>query len=176
MKFLRYTFLGVLPLWLFTLSAAGKYQEVNYKSYSLLLHSFAKNIEWPDEQLKSSFVYGIYGKSKLYDDLVLITRTKKVRHMPIEVRIINSPSEAASCEVVFVPASRSSSVSEINKAINGKPVLLVCERNGYCLKGAAISYSIDDQGALRFDVNTKTCASQKLTLRPQLLQMADRVY
>lgn len=162
----------VLPL----LSAGVRYQEVNYKSYSLLLHSFAKNIDWPEEAQRTTFVFGIYGKSKLYDELLLLTRTKKVRHMSIEVRTITTPAEAAGCQLVFVPSSRSSAVAEINKIINSKPVLVVCERTGFCLKGAAISFAIDEQGALRFDINTKTCAQQKLVIRPQLLQIADRVY
>jgi hypothetical protein len=176
MKFLTKTGVCILLLVLPQLSAGVSYQEINYKSYSLLLHSFAKNIDWPDEMQRTTFVFGIYGKSKLYDELLLLTRTKKVRHMTVEVRTINTPAEALNCQLVFVPSSRSSAVVNINKVIGNKPVLLVCERTGFCLKGAAISYAIDEQGALRFDINTKTCAQQKLTVRPQLLQMADRVY
>jgi hypothetical protein len=176
MKFLVHTIGFVLLLVLPQLSAGMRYQEINYKSYSLLLHSFAKNIDWPDEMQRSTFVFGIYGKSKLYDELQMLTRTKKVRHMSIEVRIINTPADAANCQLVFVPSSRSSSVTEINKEIAGKPVLLVCERTNFFQKGAAISYSIDEQGALRFDINTKTCSQHKLSVRPQLLQIADRVY
>ncbi|MCA6364955.1 MAG: YfiR family protein [Bacteroidetes bacterium] len=176
MKFLARTISLILLFVLTQRSAGVRYQEINYKSYSLLLHSFAKNIDWPDEMQRSTFVFGIYGKSKLYDELQLLTRTKKVRHMTIEVRTINTPAEAANCQLVFVPSSRSSAVAEINKEITGKPVLLVCERANYYQRGAAISYSIDEQGALRFDINTQICAQHKLVIRPQLLQIADRVY
>jgi hypothetical protein len=165
----------VLPVFLH-MAAGRHYQEINYKSYTLLLHSFAKNIDWPGETGKTTFVYGVYGKSKVYDELVLLARNKKVRHMNIEVRSLTSPSEAASCDMVFVPSSRSASVKEIAALIKGKPVLLVCERTGFCLKGAAISFNVNDEGTLRFDINTKVCIQQKLVVRAQLLQIADRVY
>jgi YfiR/HmsC-like len=167
--------LCLLPVLLHT-AAGVRYQEVNYKSYTLLLHSFAKNIDWPNETGRATFVYGVYGQSKIYNELVALSRTKKVRNMNIEVRTVNTPAEAASCDILFVPAQRSASVRDINKSIEGKPVLLVCERGGYCLKGAAISYSVDDEGTLRFDINTAVCTQHKLKVRPQLLQIADRVY
>lgn len=165
----------LLPMLLHT-AAGMRYQEVNYKSYTLLLHSFAKNIDWPNETGRSTFVYGVYGQSKLYNELQVLSRTKKVRNMNIDVKTINSPAEAVSCDILFVPAQRSAAVKDINKSIEGKPVLVVCERSGYCLKGAAISFSVDDEGTLRFDVNTAVCVSHKLKVRPQLLQIAERVY
>jgi YfiR/HmsC-like len=167
--------LFVLPMLVHT-AAGVRYQEVNYKSYTLLLHSFAKNIDWPNETGRTTFVYGVYGQSKIYDELVALSRTKKVRNMNIEVRTINSASEAATCDILFVPAQRSAAVKDINKSIEGKPVLLVCERGGYCQKGAAISFTVDDEGTLRFDINTVECTRHKLRVRPQLLQIADRVY
>ncbi|MGL5891149.1 MAG: YfiR family protein [Bacteroidia bacterium] len=167
--------LFVLPVLLHT-AAGVRYQEVNYKSYTLLLHSFAKNIDWPNETGRATFVYGVYGHSKIYNELVALSRTKKVRNMTIEVRTINTPAEAASCDILFIPAQRSAAVKDINKAIGTKSVLVVCERSGYCLKGGAISFNVDDDGTLRFDINTAVCTQQKLKVRPQLLQIADRVY
>jgi hypothetical protein len=165
----------IMSLMFFT-SAGMRYQEVNYKSYTLLLHSFAKNIDWPNEAGRQNFVYGVYGQSKIYNELLALSGNKKVRNMNIEVRIINSVSEAADCNILFVPSQRSAAVKEINTTIAGKPVLLVCERPGYSQKGAAISFSVDEDGTLRFDVNTKACTQHKLKVRPQLLQIADRVY
>ncbi|MCU0436158.1 MAG: YfiR family protein [Bacteroidia bacterium] len=165
----------ILPVFMH-LAAGVHYQEVNFKSYTLLLHSFAKNIDWPGETGKTTFVYGVYGKSKVYDELLNLARTKKVRNMNIEVRTLNTPAEAAACDIVFVPTSRSSSVKDIATQIKGKPVLMVCERSGYCLKGAAISFNVNEEGTLRFDINTKVCVQQKLVVRAQLLQIADRVY
>jgi YfiR/HmsC-like len=175
MHFLSRLFLSVCTLLLFA-SAGIRYQEVNYKSYTLLLHSFAKNIDWPNETGRENFVYGVYGQSKIYNELLNLSRTKKVRNMNIEVRTINSAAEASVCDILFVPSQRSAAVKDINAAIAGKPVLLVCERPGYSQKGAAISFNVDDDGTLRFDVNTKACVQHKLKVRPQLLQIADRVY
>jgi YfiR/HmsC-like len=151
-------------------------QEVNYKSYTLLLHSFAKNIEWPGETGKTTFVYGVYGNSKILAELVTLAETRKVRHMAIEVRKINTPAESENCDLVFIPASRSAAIKEINNAVGTKPVLIVSERSGYCGKGAAISFTIDDAGALRFDISVAECNRHKLKVKPQLLQIADRVY
>ncbi|MGL5890707.1 MAG: YfiR family protein [Bacteroidia bacterium] len=158
------------------LGAGKSFQEINYKSYTLLLHSFAKNIEWPGETGKTSFIYGVYGNSKIMAELNTLAQTRKVRHMTIEVRTITTPAEAAGCDLVFVPTSRSSAIKEISNVIVSKPVLLVSERSGYCGKGAAISFTIDDAGALRFDISKPECERHKLLIKPQLLQIADRVY
>ena len=160
---------------LFT-GAYSSYQEVNYKSYTLLLHSFAKNIEWPGETGKTTFVYGVFGNSKIIAELNTLAETRKVRHMSIEVRKINTAAESEGCDIVFVPASRSSAIKEISNVTVTKPVLLVSERSGYCGKGAAICFTIDDSGVLRFDISVTECNRHRLKVKPQLLQIADRVY
>jgi hypothetical protein len=165
----------LLPM-VFHTGALVTLQEVNYKSYTLLLHSFAKNIEWPAEASRTSFVYGVYGQSGVYNELITLSKTKRVRNLPIEVRKLTTPTETLNCDVVFVPATRSAAVKDITQAIGSKSVLVVCERSGYCLKGAAISFNVDDDGTLRFDINTKVCTEKRLRVSPQLLQIADRVY
>jgi hypothetical protein len=153
-----------------------RFQEINYKSYTLLLYSFAKHIEWPYEQSKQAFVFGVYGQSPVYNELLEMARTKKVRGLAIKVKKISSPAEAVSCDIIFLPNNKCSEVKAINPLIENQGVLLVCERSGYCLKGGAISFAVDDDGALRFDINTKVCQSQKLKVNSQLIQIADRVY
>lgn len=168
-------FIAVSVLFLFT-GARVSYQEVNYKSYTLLLHSFAKNIEWPGETGKTTFIYGVFGNSKIFSELMSLAETRKVRHMAIEVRKINTAAESSECDIVFVPTSRSSAIKEISTAVASKPVLLVSERSGYCGKGAAICFTIDDAGVLRFDISVAECNRHKLKVKPHLLQIADRVY
>lgn len=176
MKGVTRFFLLLLPMVFHTGAALVPLQEINYKSYTLLLHSFAKNIEWPAEASRTSFVYGVYGQSGVYNELITLSKTKRVRNLPIEVRKLTTPAEAVNCDIVFIPAARSSVIKDVNVAIDKRSVLLVCERSGYCLKGGAISFTVDDDGALRFDINTKVCTEKRLRVSPQLLQIADRVY
>lgn len=176
MNFIVRIMILILPMLLHTGASVMRFQEINYKSYTLLLYSFAKHIEWPNEIGKQTFVFGVYGQSEVYDELLNMSKTKKVRGMAIKVKKISSPAEAVGCDIVFLPNNKSNEVKTINPLIESKGVLIVCERSGYCLRGGAISFAVDDDGALRFDINTKTCQAQRLKVNSQLIQIADRVY
>ncbi len=151
-----------------------KAQETNYRSYALLLYNFAKNTTYPSSA-KTTYTFGVYGSSGVIQELQKLAKLKKVHNLTIVVKQINTPQEATQCDQVFLPVNKSSAIKAIVEAIKGKPVLLVAERENYYLKGAAISFVVDDDDTLRFDLNTKTLKQQGLDITPSLLQVANDV-
>jgi hypothetical protein len=159
---------------LLVLPHALRAQETNYKSYALLLYNFAKNTTYPSSS-KTTYTFGVYGSSPVLLELQKLAKLKKVNNQTIVVKQINTPQEAAQCDLVFLPVNQSSKLRAVSEAIKNKPVLLVAERENYYLKGAAISFVVDDDDILRFDINTKTIKKQGLDVTPNLLQVANDV-
>ncbi|MGL4597465.1 MAG: YfiR family protein [Bacteroidia bacterium] len=151
-----------------------KAQETNYRSYALLLYNFAKNTTYPSSA-KTTYTFGVYGASPVLQELQKLAKLKKVHNLTIVVKQVNTPQEAAQCDQIFLPVNKSNQIKAITEATKGKPVLLVAERENYYLKGAAISFVIDDDDILRFDINTKILKQQGLDVTPNLLQVANDV-
>ena len=58
------------------------------------------------------------------------------------------------------------------KAISGKPTMIVTEREGLHKKGADISFFVNDQGKLNFDLNLTEMTKRELTMSKSLTTLA----
>lgn len=148
-------------------------QEKDYKVYTLFLYNFMKYVEWPDAT--GDFVIGLVGESPIKEELAILAETKKAKGRKIVVNIINTPDDALGCSMVFIPSAKSSQLKLIAEKVKGKSVLIVAEREGLAKKGAAISFAINDDDALRFDFNKSVLESQSLKIANLLLQLGELV-
>lgn len=148
-------------------------QEKDYKAYTLFLYNFMKYVEWPDAT--GDFVIGVVGEYPITKELQTLSETKKAKGRKIVIKIISSPEDALVCSMIFIPSSKSSQLKPIAEKIKGKPVLIVAEREGLAKKGAAISFAITDDDALRFDFNKSVLESQSLKIANLLVQLGELV-
>lgn len=148
-------------------------QETDYKVYTLFLYNFMKYVEWPDAT--GDFVIGVVGDSPIKQELMTLAETKKAKGRKIVVKVISTPEEALACSMVFIPSTKSSQLKPIAEKIKGKPVLIVAEREGLAKKGAAISFAINEDDALRFDFNKSVLESQSLKIANLLIQLGELV-
>ena len=95
------------------------------KFKALFIYNFTNYIDWPNPG--STFVIAVYGDSPIISELQAISKIKKVAGVPIEVRKINSIPEIGNATIVFVPAPKKKSVTEINKATLDKFTLIVSD-------------------------------------------------
>ena len=144
-------------------------QDKDYKAYTLFLYNFMKYIEWPEEA--NEFVIGIAGESPIQKELLALSEVKKIKGKKIVVKIISSAEEASSCSMVYIPSSKSSMLKLIAEKTKGKPVLIVAEREGLAKKGAAISFVVDEDDTLKFDLNKSALESQTLKAANLLIQL-----
>ena len=144
-------------------------QESDYKAYTLFLYNFMKYVEWPVPT--GDFVVGVVGNSPIEKELKTLSEAKKIKGRKIVVKIINSAEDAATCMMVYLPSSKSSLLKQINEIVKGKSVLVVAEREGLAKKGAGISFVVDDDDALKFDINKSTLDSQSLKIANVLIQL-----
>lgn len=95
------------------------------KFKALFIYNFTNYIDWPNAG--NSFVIAVYGDSPMFGELVSISKLKKVAGVPIEVKRINSIPEIGEAKIVFVPVQKKRFVSEINKALSGRPTLILSD-------------------------------------------------
>ncbi|MBI4930983.1 MAG: YfiR family protein [Bacteroidetes bacterium] len=145
-------------------------QDADYKAYTLFLYNFMKYIEWPNTE--GDFVIGVVGDSPIKQELTTLSENKKAKGRKIVVKIILTSEDALSCNMVYIPSSKSSMLKSIFEKTKTKPILIVGEREGLAKKGAAISFVVDDDDALKFDLNKSVMESQSLKVANLLLQLA----
>lgn len=144
-------------------------QDADYKAYTLFLYNFMKYIEWPEHS--EDFVIGVIGDSPIIKELTSLSASKKIRGKKIVIKIIFTAEESVGCSMVYIPSARSSLLKSISEKIKGKAILVVAEREGLARKGAAISFVVDDDDVLKFDINKSVLESQSLKIATLLVQL-----
>ena len=175
MKLAKYIVAFAFFLVTFAGSEKAFCQDVDYKAYTLFLYNFMKYIEWPPDQTTDDFVIGIVGDSPIKKELQTLAETKKAKGKKIVIKIINTPDDALTCNMIFIPAQKSAQLKPIADKIKGKHVLLVAEREGLAKKGAAISFAVNDDDSLEFDFNKSVLESHDLKIANILMQLGELV-
>lgn len=145
-------------------------QEVNYKAYSLFVYNFIKYIEWPPGN-SDQFVIGVAGDSPIVEELRKMAVSKKAHGKSIVVKVVNSSTEIAQCDLLYMPDAKSKLLKEYLANINNKPVLVVSEREGLAKKGAGINFVTDELGNLKFEVNKIVLSKHNLKIPTVLLNL-----
>ena len=144
-------------------------QDIDTKAYTLFLYNFMKYVEWPSTE--GDFVIGVVGDSPVKTELQVLAKTKKAKGRQIVVISVASLSDAVLCNMVYIPTPKSAELRPMLEKVKGKSVLIVAEREGLAKKGAGISFFIDDDDALKFDINKSAIDSQSLKIAQMLLQL-----
>lgn len=137
-------------------------QSVDYKAYTVFLYNFMKYIEWPSND--GDFIIGVTGESPIKKELEELAQNKKVKGRKIVVISVINPSDALLCNLVYIPSSKSNTLKAISEKVKNKSILVVAEREGLAKKGAAISFVVDEEDALRFDFNKSVLDSHNLKI------------
>jgi hypothetical protein len=170
LRFGKYIVIGSVFLMVFIGKTEKAFsQDVDYKAYTLFLYNFMKYIEWPNTD--GDFIIGVVGESPVKKELEELSKIKKAKGKQIVVINIITPNDARLCNMVYIPSSESAELKPILEKIKGKAVLVVAEREGLAKKGAAISFVVDDDDALKFDINKSVLDSQSLKIAHLLLQL-----
>ena len=154
-------------------SAALKAQDADYKAYTLFLYNFIKYIEWPNPE--GDFVIGLAGDSPIKKELYTLAETKKVKGRKIVIKILATPDEAVGCSMIYIPGEKSSMLKALSEKTKNQHVLIVAEREGLAKKGAAISFVVDDDDSLKFDINKSVMDAHNLKVATILMQLATKV-
>ena len=148
-------------------------QDAAYKAYTLFLYNFMKYIEWPNTE--GDFVIGVVGESPIKKELAALAEIKKAKGRKIVVKEITTADDALGCSMVYVPSAKSSVLRSYVEKVKGKSILVIGEREGLAQKGAGISFVIDDDDSLKFDLNKSVMDAHSLKVANLLMQLATLV-
>jgi hypothetical protein len=153
----------VVALTLVTLAFTGALavSEVSEKVISVFIYNFAINGQWPDSE--SEFTIGVLEQPALARELSAVSAEKTVGSQKIKVVQFSNSSKVQNCNILFIPAAKSNSLSDISGKLSGSPTLIVTEKHGLAKSGSGINFVIVD-GKLRFEVNNSAIEKRGIKL------------
>lgn len=102
-------------------------------------------------------------------------KSKRINEHAIEVIAIQAPSQATTCQVLFVGNLAHSRLGEINRLIGKDAVLVVTEDGDFDKKDIIIVLN-KQQGHFSFKINQTAAQARSLTLSSKLLKLATEIY
>lgn len=161
-------------MFLFALcSASAIAQTTNYQVHSLFVLNIAKYSEWPTAEAEFSIV--VFGKSKIYDELMKLTSGKNINGHTIKVTQAENIAEIGNANIVYLADGKSGSLDEILKATDGKSIMVIAEREGLYKKGAGFSFMLTENNTLRYDINNGVLAKRNIKVSKNLANLANSV-
>jgi hypothetical protein len=147
-------------------------QTTNYQVYALFVVNIARYSEFP--QLQGELEIASYGKSKAYDEL-LKQNGKNVNGHTLKITQSDDLSVLQKASVIYIADGKSGALDEVLKATEGRPVMIICEREGLFRKGAGLSFVVTDNNTLRFDVNNGELERRQIKISKNLTALANTV-
>jgi hypothetical protein len=145
-------------------------QTTNYQVYALFVVNIAKYSSFPN--VAGDLQITVYGKSKVYDEL-LKQNGKIANGHPLKITQAENVTDLGQAQIVYVADGKSSSLDEILKATEGKPVMIICEREGLYKKGAGFSFIVTENSTLRFDINNTELEKRQIKISKNLSTLAN---
>ena len=95
---------------------------------------------------------------------------------PITVRGLEPGAAVAEeCDAVYVGQLEDSAWRRMLPALQGRPVLTICERSPVCAAGGMLCLDIDHNGHVQFEINLDSVARSTVRVHPQVLQLGRRL-
>lgn len=141
------------------------------------LYQFISFVEWPWPMFRaddSPFVIGLYRQDPFHGVLNELVAGETVQGHPIRVRVCRNARDAASCHMLFIPATERDSGLHLLPVLNHLPVLTVGDIDEFLQTGGIIQLTIREQ-RIRFAINHAIAARTGLKLSARLLGLAETV-
>jgi hypothetical protein len=162
--------LFLLVIYICALSFTTQAQTTNYQAYSVFVYGMTKYMSWPSTN-KTEFVIVVFGKSKVYDEMMKGLSGKTVNGLPIKIVQAEDLSGIGDPQIVYISDGKSGQLDEIKRLTSGKPVLIIGEREGLHKKGAGMSFiAIDNK--LRIDINNVELSGRNIKTSTQMQALA----
>lgn len=138
------------------------------------LYVFTKYFEWP-ESSGTTFNISVLGDNPgLMAELNKLATTKTVGTKKIEIKHINTVSEADSPEIIFILSDKSSSLTDVVAKYKGKGTLIVTEKQGLAKVGAAVNFVVIENN-IKFELNKTSAGKAGLKVSTKIEPMAAKV-
>jgi hypothetical protein len=140
------------------------------KFKALFMYNFTKYIEWPVSSRQGDFVIGILGNSPITKELEVISGKQKVGSQSIVVKTFASVDAIEVCHIIYLPPSKSGQISSVSEKMAGKNTLIIADKEGLALQGAAINFIMDGD-KIKYEVNKSNINHYGLAVNSSLLAL-----
>ena len=131
--------------------------------------------------------FGIIGKNT-FGNAFEPVNDKKTKGQEVVVKYFNSFSELqksndnmekiaeelSKCQLLFICSSETDNLAKILNIVKNKNILTVGETKDFLKTGGIINFLLEDN-KVRFEINLIAAKEAKLTIRSQLLRLAQKV-
>lgn len=143
-----------------------------YYSYAVFVQSFARYSSWPAPP--GGFKVVVVGNTKAYDEIVKNVAGKVIAGSAATVVKNDDDASIEDASIIYIADGASNQLSQLLKVTEGKPVMIIAEREGLHKKGAAMSFIVINS-KLKFDINMKELDRRNLKISAQLTALANNI-
>jgi hypothetical protein len=151
------------------LPALLRAQTTNHQVYALFIVNIAKYSSWPTAHTEMQIT--VLGKTKVYDELV--KQNGKNVNGTVKVNQVDDVAALGSPNIIYLADGKSGALDEVLKAIEGKAVMIITEREGLYKKGAGFSFVVLENSTLRFDINSTDLEKRQIKVAKNLAALAN---
>jgi hypothetical protein len=150
--------------------------ESEYDVKAAYLYKFTKFVEWPSAAFadaEAPFVIGIVGRDPFEGGLDRLIAGNTTGSRRFQVRHLNSTESSAlrECQMIFVSSSEQRRLGGILSALQGRPVLVVGESEGFASAGGMLGFALREN-RVGIEVNSAAARQARLKISSQLLNIA----
>lgn len=135
-----------------------------------LIYYFISYVNWPNENEFTTYTIGVLSQNKLiYEELLQISKVKKVKEKLIEVIEIKNPEDFYNVHVLYVGPDYNGQVNEIYNSIYSKGILLITDNSTERLV-TMINFIINPgESRIEYEANKQNLGANGFTYRNELL-------
>lgn len=126
LSLLKYLYIFAFTFYFFSVQDSHA-QVSTRKLEAIYIYNFTKYIDWHNKE--EAFVIGVLKDTEIAGELTENLKGKVVNKTPIEVKTIQNISDAANCQILYLPKSGSQELNALLQTISDKNILLVAEED-----------------------------------------------
>ena len=139
----------------------------NEKLQTVFIYNFTKHIEWPPEYSSGDFVIGVLGNSPIIEEIEKLAKSRKIGNQKIVVNKYRTIDDIGQCNIIFIPKSKSGEIGSVLSKIKNNSTLVITEKDGMAVAGAAINFVIKD-GKQKFELKKSNATKYGLKVSSDL--------
>ncbi len=161
----------VFFLFSFILAGSAFSQVSMFKA--LYIFNFTKYVNWQDN-IVDDFVICILGQSDITDNLIRISKTRKVNNKTLVVKDVNANGNLPKCDIIFVSRGSSNEIDKVSSYYKDSNTLIITEKNNSIAKGSCINM-INTNGKIEFEISKNNCVLHHLIISEKLYALGSKI-
>jgi len=148
-----------------------------YQLKAVFLFNFAKFVEWPPRAFgdaRDPFTICVLGNNPFGSSLDDAVRGKTVANRPISIRLVSSPQQARTCQILFVSASERERMRGLIEALRNCCVLTVGDTDDFTANGGIVRFKVKD-ARVHIEIDAEAAERASLRISSRLLSLAEPV-